>query len=82
MKQLLLILGLLCLLIVGCSDNKDTPVPSPTPTQRPTSVVEVSPTPIEVPTLTEEPIVTPSPTLTSASELQVHFIDVGQSLFM
>ncbi len=76
MKRLLLILGLVGLLIVGCSDNKDTPVPSPTPTQGPTSVVEVSPTPTDIPTPTEEPIVTPTPP--PVPELRVHFIDVGQ----
>ncbi len=54
MKRLLLILVLIGLLIVGCNGNEDTPVPSPTPTQGPTSVVGVSPTPTEVPTLTEE----------------------------
>ncbi len=78
MKKLLLILGLIGLLIAGCNGNEDTPAPSPTPTQGPTSIVEVSPTPTEVPTLTEEPIVTPSPTPAPASELRVHFIDVGQ----
>ncbi len=42
MKKLLLILVLVGLLITGCNDSEDTPVPSPTPTQVPTSVVEVS----------------------------------------
>ncbi len=75
MKRLLLILAIIGLMITGCNENEDTPIPSstatitptemptpttsPEPTTTPTPSPSVEPTPTETPTITPE--ISPSP---------------------